>query len=216
MAKVVIIGAGQGGRLVLSILKRFNPENEIVGFLDDGKIGKTIDGVKVIGGTKDFANTSANSFIVGIGCSNLKARAELFEKAKKAGLKPINAINPTALIDESAKIGKGVTIFPGVVINKDAVVGDNVTIYSGVVIEHECEIGNHVYIGPGAHLSGTVKVGEGTFIGVGANFIQDLKIGKNSVIGAGAVVLENVPDNVVYAGVPGKVLRKRGKEEVGV
>ncbi len=213
--KVVIIGAGRGGRLALDLLRK-NGEHEIVGFLDDGKIGKTVDGVKVIGSTKDFQKSGADSFIVGIGCSNLRTRTEIFEKAQKAGLKPINAISSGALIDESAKIGKGVTIFPGVVINKDAVVGDNVTIYSGVVVEHECEIGNHAYIGPGAHLSGTVKVGEGTFIGVGANFIQDLKIGKNSVIGAGAVVLENVPDNVVYAGVPGKVLRKRGKEEVGV
>ena len=216
---VLIIGSGEGGRLALDLLRK-SEEHLVVGFVDDNKKlkGKTIDGVKVLGTTKDLKKLrkEANGFIVGIGCSNLKARMETFKLAKRLGFAPINAIHKTAIIDESVQLGEGLTIFAGTVINREAKIGDNVTIYSGTVVEHQCEIGDHVYIGPGAHLSGNVKVGENTFIGVGADFVQGLRIGKNSIIGAGAVVLKNVPDNVVAAGVPLRVLRKRTKDEVGV
>ena len=33
-------------------------------------------------------------------------------------------------------------------------------------------------------------------------------IGKNSIVGANAVVHKDVPDNVIVAGVPAKVIRK--------
>ncbi len=215
MTKVAIIGAGQGGKLVLNIFRQFYPDYEIAGFIDDKKAGETVEGIKVIGAAKDLSRIKrqADSFIVGIGCTNLKARTELFEKAKKAGLKPVNAINPNCFIDKTAKLGNGITIFPNVTINMNVVIGDNVTIYSGAVVEHECAIGNNVYIGPGAHISGRVKIGNETFIGVGANLVQDLKIGKNSVIGAGAAVLKDIPDNVVAAGVPAKVLHENKNEK---
>ncbi len=217
--RTIVIGSGEGGRLVLDLLKKIG-EHDVVGFVDDNKKlkGKSIEGVRVLGTTKDLKKFRkvADSFIVGIGCSNLKARIETFKHAKKFGFVPVNAIHKSAEIDESAQLGRGITVFPNVTINLDAKIGDNVTIYSGTVIEHQCKIENNVYIGPGAHLSGNVKVGEGTFIGVGANFIQGLKIGSNTIIGAGAVVLKNIPDNVVAAGVPARVIRKRGKDEVGV
>lgn len=219
MAKIIIIGAGQGGRLLLNMFRQFYPEDEMAGLIDDKKenLGKKIDGVEVIGASKDLEKIKkiADSFIVAIGCSNLKARAELFETAKKSGLKPVNAINPNCYIDKTAKLGKGLTIFPNTTINMDAKIGNNVTIYSGAVIEHECEIGDHVYISPGVHLAGNVSIGEMTFIGIGANVVQGIKIGKNSIIGAGAVVLEDVPENVTVAGVPAKIIRKHGKNETG-
>src|SRR3989344_3760006 len=156
MSRVIIIGAGEGGRLVLDLLRK-NGEHDVVGFVDDNKKlkGKRIDGVKVLGSTGDLRKLrkGAEGFIVGIGYSNLKVRKEVFERAKRLGFTPINAIHKTSGIDETVRLGSGVTIFPGVAINTNAVIGDNVTIYSGSVIEHECKIGNHVYIGPGAVLS---------------------------------------------------------------
>ena len=38
------------------------------------------------------------------------------------------------------------------------------------------------------------------------------ELGEDCLIGAGAVVIKDVPDNAVMAGVPAKVLRKKYNE----
>jgi acetyltransferase-like isoleucine patch superfamily enzyme len=52
-----------------------------------------------------------------------------------------------------------------------------------------------------------VRVGAGSWIGSAAVVMAD--VGKNSVVGAGAVVTSPIPDNVVAAGVPAKVIKSR-------
>jgi acetyltransferase-like isoleucine patch superfamily enzyme len=47
----------------------------------------------------------------------------------------------------------------------------------------------------------------GTLIGSGA--IVMANVGHNSVVGAGSVVTKPLPDNVVAAGVPARVIRQR-------
>ena len=54
-----------------------------------------------------------------------------------------------------------------------------------------------------------VRVGAGSWIGSGAVILAD--IGKNCVIGAGSVVTRPIPDHVVAAGVPARVVRERGR-----
>jgi acetyltransferase-like isoleucine patch superfamily enzyme len=54
-----------------------------------------------------------------------------------------------------------------------------------------------------------VRVGEGTWVGSAAVIMAD--VGARSVVGAGAVVVKPIPDLVVAAGVPAKVVRSRGE-----
>lgn len=215
MKKIVIIGAGDGGRLLLHMLRKFYPDLNVIGFIDDNKklVGTVIDGLKVIRTSKELGKVKAEYFVNGIGM-NIKARKMLFLKAKKAGLKPFNVIHPSAVIDSSAKLGQGVIILAKVVVNPFSRIGDNIFIFSGSIIEHDSSIGNNVYISPGVHIAGHVAVEDNVFFGIGSNVIENVKIGKNSVIGAGALVLKNVPTNVVYAGVPAKKLRNLRKEEI--
>jgi acetyltransferase-like isoleucine patch superfamily enzyme len=105
---------------------------------------------------------------------------------------------------------------------------DNVYIGAGcflglVHVERDVLIGSGVHITSGAHTHGTgdasqpirdqegvqtlVRIGVGSWIGSAAVVMAD--VGANSVIGAGAVVPSSIPDNVVAAGVPAKVLRPR-------
>ena len=49
-----------------------------------------------------------------------------------------------------------------------------------------------------------------------AKFLLDkgyLTIGENTIIGADSVVLEDIPDNVVAAGAPAKVIRKKNEHD---
>ena len=58
-----------------------------------------------------------------------------------------------------------------------------------------------------------VRVGQGAWIGSNAVVLAD--VGAHSVIGAGAVVTQPIPDYVIAAGVPAKVIRSRRTESVG-
>jgi serine O-acetyltransferase len=49
-------------------------------------------------------------------------------------------------------------------------------------------------------------IGDNVYIGPGARLIGGFKVGNNVVIGANAVVIKDVPDNSVVAGVPAKVI----------
>lgn len=58
-----------------------------------------------------------------------------------------------------------------------------------------------------AHHRARVRIGEGSWIGSAAVVMAD--VGRNSVVGAGAVVTKPVPDDVMAAGVPARVVRTR-------
>lgn len=208
--KIFIWGAGGHGRCLLDVFldnKKFQP----VCFVDDRAElkGKIIDGLEVISGKnalEELKRLKIKKGIVGIG--DISVRCKIFENLKKEGFSFVNAIDRTAIISRSAKIGQGVAIMPGSIICSRAEIKDNVIVNEGAVVGHDNVLGFGSHVAGAASFMGMVTVGEKTFIGVGAVIICN-KVGSNSVIGAGAVANENVPDNVVCVGVPARVVRKK-------
>jgi serine O-acetyltransferase len=98
------------------------------------------------------------------------------------------------------RIGRNFVIdhFGGIIISGYAQFGDNCRIRNGVVVglrrvEEKCApiIGDNVDIGAGAKLLGPIR------------------IGNHVLIGANAVVLCDVPDNSIAAGVPAQIKPRR-------
>jgi acetyltransferase-like isoleucine patch superfamily enzyme len=52
-----------------------------------------------------------------------------------------------------------------------------------------------------------VRIGSGSWIGAAAVVMAD--VGRDAIVGAGAVVTRNVPDRVVAAGVPARIVKHR-------
>jgi acetyltransferase-like isoleucine patch superfamily enzyme len=93
-----------------------------------------------------------------------------------------------------------------------------------VHLEHDVLIAAGAHVTSGARQHGTadptrpirdqegtatpVRIGAGAWIGSGAVVMAD--VGRGTVVGAGAVVTKPLPDGVVAAGVPARVLRGRG------
>ena len=60
----------------------------------------------------------------------------------------------------------------------------------------------------GLETSKPITIGNRVWIGADATIYGGVTIGDHAVIGAGAVVLHDVPDNTIVAGVPAKEIRK--------
>jgi galactoside O-acetyltransferase len=58
-----------------------------------------------------------------------------------------------------------------------------------------------------------VELGENVFIGDGAKILKGVTIGAHSVIGAGSIVAMSIPEGVVAAGNPARVVRELGSSE---
>jgi len=214
--RVVGIGAGGHAKVVLEILRN-NPDYEMTGMLDRNKElwGKTFLGISVLGGDtllEELFNQGMDHAFIGVGTAgNTKSRQNLYHLAKAIGFQFVSVIHPKAIIYPTAKIGEGVVITAGATINSGAQIGNNVIINTGSVIEHDCMIGDHAHIATSAALAGGVTVGLGSHVGVGACVRQGVQIGRNAIVGAGAVVVHDVPDEVVVAGNPARILKKRGR-----
>ena len=90
--------------------------------------------------------------------------------------------------------------------------GFNITIGNNFFANFDCimldgnliTIGDNVLLGPRVGL----VIEDNVWIGAGVHIMGGVTIGRNSVIGAGSVVTKDVPENVIAAGVPCKVIRE--------
>ena len=132
--------------------------------------------------------------------------------------KSINArIEPGAIIREQVEIGDRAVIMMGAIINIGAVVGEGSMIDMGAVLGGRATVGKNCHIGAGAVLAGVIEpasakpvtIGDGTLVGANAVVIEGVQVGRNCVVAAGAVVIDDVPDNMVVAGCPAKIIKER-------
>lgn len=87
-------------------------------------------------------------------------------------------------------------------------IGDKVMIGPNVVIATANHPIDSELRAKGLQYNKDVHIGENVWIGASTVIVPGIHIGKNTVIGAGSVVTKDIPDNVVAAGNPCKVLRE--------
>jgi virginiamycin A acetyltransferase len=110
-----------------------------------------------------------------------------------------------------ARLGEHVYVGPhchlGLVhLERDVLLASGVHVPSGPETHGTTSVDRPIREQPG-HLR-LVRIGAGSWIGSGAVVMAD--VGRDSVVAAGAVVTEPLPDLVIAAGVPARVVRRRG------
>ena len=88
------------------------------------------------------------------------------------------------------------------------VIEDDVKTDDHVHIAHNCRIRKAALLTACVELSGGVDVGERVWIGPNSSLMQKISIGNDSLIGIGSNVLKSIPEKVVAAGNPAKVIKK--------
>lgn len=210
----IVLGGGGHATMVLECLRLEN-RVRLVGVTDSNSRNSSVAGVPVLGGDDILASAKKRRidlFAVGLGSvGDNGPRAELYRRGIEAGLKPVQAIHPSAVVSGMAVVGPGTMVFPLAVVNPESVLGANVIVNTSAVVEHHVRIADHAHVAPGAVLCGRVEVGEGAFIGAGAIVIQGIKVGAGAVVAAGSVVIRDVPDGGRVSGVPARTMGKKAR-----
>ncbi len=88
----------------------------------------------------------------------------------------------------------------GIVISNQVMLGSNVKIYQ------------HVTLGAGN--GGYPTIGNNVIIYSGVTVCGKIRIGNNVIIGANSFVNKSIPDNVIIAGVPAKIIRHLDEKDL--
>lgn len=138
-------------------------------------------------------------------------------------------IDPSVFLAEGSvvignvTIGRDSSVWFNVVVRGDVntiSIGERTNIQDGCVlhVDHErygLTIGSDVTVGHGAIVH-ACTVGDGSLVGMGAIVLDGAVVGKECLVAAGSLVKmrDTIPDGVLVAGSPAKVVRPLSPEEI--
>jgi len=94
---------------------------------------------------------------------------------------------------------------PNIIIKNNVMMGSGVHIY---VANHKFNVPNINIINQGHSGHEPVILEEGCWIGANTIILPGVIIGRNAVVAAGSIVTKSIPDRVLCAGNPAKILKK--------
>lgn len=163
--------------------------------------------IKSLPEAQKYFETINNKFVLALG--NPIHRKILAEKLIGIGGEMDSIIAPTSAIGHfEVNLGKGLNIMHYAMISNCVQIGTGTLVNAFTSIHHDVIIGNYCELSPHSVILGGCTVGDFTSIGANATLLPNIIVGKNVIVGAGAVVTKNLPDNVVVAGVPAKIISR--------
>ncbi len=109
--------------------------------------------------------------------------------------------------------GKNISIGKNVFINTGCHFQDQggITIGDGTLIGHNVTLAtlNHGFIPDdrGTLYPSPIRIGKNVWLGANVTIVPGITVGDNVIVAAGAVVTKDIPDNMVAAGVPAKIIK---------
>jgi len=129
---------------------------------------------------------------------------------ERATLGPGSVLGRGSSIDFDVAVGARVLIQTGVYLTGGSVVEDDVFLGPGVLTTNDHTMGRH---GAGERLQGPL-FRRACRVGGGAVLVPGIEIGEEAFVAAGALVTRDVAPRAVVMGVPARVVRQVGDEDL--
>jgi sugar O-acyltransferase (sialic acid O-acetyltransferase NeuD family) len=211
---LVIVGSGGFGRETAEAVRALNAAGarwRLAGYLDDdsARHGTVIDGVPVLGSTRELSNMPDASVVVCTGRpSNNVSRPRIVETLGLPPERYATIIHPSVVLSSTSQVGPGSILLAQTALTAAVTVGSHVAIMPHVTLTHDDVIDDFATLASGVCLAGGVHVGRCAYVGAGALVREHRSIGSGALVGMGAVVTRDVPPHEVWAGVPARHIRK--------
>lgn len=156
---------------------------------------------------QNLANTKAKAVLVPLGVALEGITTIEVERPRLAMMKLLHmfyedpetqvGVHPSAVVDESVKLGQNVSIGPNVVLSKNVEIGDNTRIMANSFVGGGAKIGKNCFFHANVNVGSRVKIG------------NDVILHHGVVLGADgfSFVTEN-PDNIEQARKDGAILEE--------
>lgn len=112
-------------------------------------------------------------------------------------------VRPTSMLFADPREGGA-----GITIEDDVMMGSGVHLY---VNNHRFDSPHIPIIDQGHYVSEPVVLKKGCWLGANVIVLPGVTIGENSVVGAGSLVTRSIPDGVLAAGNPARIIRNLGE-----
>lgn len=154
--------------------------------------------------TAECFGPESNLMFVAVGYSSMRARSQMYGRAKAAGYNLVNYISPHAVLPDNLVIGENNAIFQGAQIEPGVQIGDNNIIWSSVNLCHDVVIGSHSFMAARSLMGGGSSLGNSCFVGFNATITHRIAVADETLVGAGALILNDTEPFTRYQGVPAK------------
>jgi len=203
MKRLVIFGAGQIGQVAHYYFTE-DSDYDVAAFTVDAAY---LDADRFLGlpvlPFEDIEKHSAPGeydIFVAMGYGQLnRSREEKVSAARAKGYRLAHFISNRAEVWSGFEPSENLFILENNTVQPFVTIGENTTLWSGNHIGHHTTIGANVFIASHAVISGAVTIGDNSFVGVNATVADNITVGRRTVIGAGALLLNDAPDNGVFA-----------------
>jgi sugar O-acyltransferase (sialic acid O-acetyltransferase NeuD family) len=196
--------------------QRGHDEWDAAGYLNDRmQAGDDLEGLPVLGALNDAARFLDQGFyfintIYRIDGQDL--RIALFEKLGIPDESLATFVHPLAYVADNSVLGPGTVVMPHAAISTDTVLGRCTLVMTAALVGHNNIVRDHCHFAAHSCTGSYLKVGRGVHVGLNATVRENLTLGDCSNLAMGGVLVNNMKEFEIWAGVPAKFLRMAKKE----
>ncbi len=211
MTGLLLVGGGGLAREVLAA-ERAAGRFDDVRVLDDdpARWGDVLDGAPVVGGAGLVTEFGDHRVLICLGGSRdratMAARLAGFGVARS---RFATSVHPAVVVPRGCTVGPGCILLEGVVLTANVRLGAHVVAMPHVTLTHDVTVEDHATLCAGVALGGGVRVGEAAYLGMRSSVREHVVVGAGATLGMGSVLLADLPDGEVWAGVPARLLARR-------